>query len=600
VRFVPLLLVALPAAAQVLHEPVTVGTLRCSGGVCVSGDRHDGNGVRAIEEDGHVLHEPGEPAEAKPGEQVFTPQPPVPVEVGGSGGAGGGGDAPPDRRDIIRTDRDTGPEGDEPHVYHMVFNPEPYPYKRMTALDDVRIQPCRIPQPGCNDEVLVVHDTEKHQLAVTGPTPERGRDLFWGSIVIDFEPGRLVPIPSVAADSSILQARTEPPVPVTFFKDGADNYFVRSTAGGRHRLIWLSDAPRVYFGGPLPDDVLIEDEPRELRRKLPARLRERTDRVLAHIGVKATRRSTLESVLDPLVNYFRAFEVGDLPPPTGSSYCDLALAQKGCCRHRSYAFAITAMAAGIPVRYVENELHVYVEVYVPRLGPDGTGLWRRINLGGAAIHEQLVGGEGKTLYAEKGGDPFPQPPAFAKGAEPPVGLPPGGTTGGGANGSANASGNANGDGNANGNANANGKASAAANAGAGGPSSARSDGKRVDLAVLDAQAAREGASAQQGKPKRVATRITVEALSGRGTFRGESVDVSGAVRVDGGDGGGLPVEIYLDGPHGAVRVGETSTEPSGHWHTAVEVPKELELGDHRVVARTRGDDKRAPSSSRAP
>src|SRR5262249_53274643 len=262
------------------------------------------------------------------------------------------------------------------------------------------------------------------------------------------------------------------------------------------------------------------DEPTELQRRLPKKLRERADRVLAHIGIKATRALTLQSVLDPLVNYFRAFEVGDLPPSSGSSYCDIALNQKGCCRHRSYAFAITAMALGIPVRYVENELHVYVEVYVPRLGPHGTGLWRRINLGGAAIHEQLVGSEGKTLYAEKGGDPFPQLPAFAKAAEPPAGLPP--SSGGGGSGSMSMSG--------------------GSGTGSGSGSGSGSGGAtRVDLAAMDAQAAKEDAEAPAGKPKRVRTRIAVEQLSGKSTFRGQSVDVSGAVRVEGGDPAGLPV-----------------------------------------------------------
>jgi hypothetical protein len=588
VRFLPLLLLALPAAAQTLHEPVSVGVLRCSGGVCVASDKHGGGGIRAFEEDGQVIHEPGGSPDANPGEQIFTPQPGAPVEVGGgSGGAGGGGDAPPDRRDIIHTDRDTGPEGPEAHVYHLVFNPEPYPFKRMTALDDVRIVPCRDGRPGCDDEVLVVHDQTRRQVGLAGPGTEPGRDLFWGSIVIDFEPGQLVPIPSVSADSMILQARTEPPVPVTFWRDGADNFFVMSPSGGRHRLVWLSDAPQSYFGGPLPN-ARLRDEPFELRRKLPAHLRERAQRVLDHIGVHINKNSSLKSVLDPLVEYFRAFEVGELPPAGDSSYCDIALNQKGCCRHRSYAFAITAMAVGIPVRYVENELHVYVEVYVPRLGPAGTGGWRRINLGGAALNEKLVGGDGKLRYVEKGGDPFPEPPAFTRGAEPPAGLPPpvgsagaGGATAGGAG--------------------AGSGAGAKSGSGAGGGATAGSgassgDGKHVDLAAIDARDARE--AAQAGQPRRATTTISVEQLSGRSTFRGESVEVSGAV-ASGAGAAGLPVEIYLDGAHGAVRVGETTTDANGRWRATVEVPKELELGDHRVIARTRGDEKRGPSSSRA-
>src|SRR5438046_303488 len=71
---------------------------------------------------------------------------------------------------------------------------------------------------------------------------EATRDAFWGSIVIDFEPGRWIPLPSVAAEARILAARVEPEVEVSFAHDGADNEYVMSTAGGRHRLVWLTDA----------------------------------------------------------------------------------------------------------------------------------------------------------------------------------------------------------------------------------------------------------------------------------------------------------------------------------------------------------------------
>ena len=50
--------------------------------------------------------------------------------------------------------------------------------------------------------------------------------------------------------------------------------------------------------------------------------------------------------------------------------------RKGVCRHRAYAFLVTAQSLGIPTRLVENEAHAWVEVH------DGT-LWRRIDLGGA-------------------------------------------------------------------------------------------------------------------------------------------------------------------------------------------------------------------------
>jgi hypothetical protein len=560
-RVFAVVLLASPALAQVLHEPVAVGTLQCKDGFC----KQDGVGpTRAVVDDGKVKYAPEGDAQPKPGEQVFAPKPDHPVEVGQNGGGGGGGDPPPDRRDIIHTDRDTGPEGPGLHTYHSVFDPEPFPYKRMTALDSVRILN---KGPDDDDEVLEVLDTTLAPVAIIGAQRARDRDLFWGSIVVDFESNRWVPIPSVAPESRVLEARTEPPIQVEFAKDGADNFFVRSVSGGRHRLIWLTDAPRHYFAGELPR-VLLSDEPRSLRRPIPDKLKRRVDRVLQHIGVRVRPSMPLAEILDPLVNYFRAFEVGTLPPPSGSSYCDLALNQRGCCRHRSYAFAITAMGVGIPVRYVENELHVYVEVFVPKLG------WRRINLGGALLNEQIVGGENKTLYDPKDVDPFPQPPAFAKGGSPPpVGMEamkPGAAAKGV---------NESGDGNV--------------PAQAEGPQS-RPGPARIDLGALEKASAHEEAVRPR---KRATTQITVE-LATRATFRGDSVEVAGRVAAQGASAGGLPVEVYLDAAGGAVRVGSATTADDGRWHTAVDVPRDLPLGQHRVVARTPGDERRAPSSSR--
>jgi hypothetical protein len=583
-RFVLLgLLLAAPSHAQVLHERVTVGTLTCADGICKGAGS---SSTRAIEQDGQVYYPPAQvnDAQPKPGEQIFTPQPERPVEVGGSGQPQGGGDAPPDRRDAIRSDRDTGPEGPGKRFYHVVFNPDPFPYKRMTALDTVRITPCPDGRPDCDDEVLEVLDRTKYALPVLGAAQKSAdRDAFWGSIVIDLEPGRWVPIPSVAPESRILEYTAAPDVPMEFAHDGGDNLFVRSTAGGRHRLTWLSDAPQRYFAGELPQGVRMSEMPRSLLRTavLPDRLRARVLKVLAHIGMKLPSKSaTVESVLFPLVNYFRAFEVGDMPPPTGSSYYDLAMAQKGCCRHRSFAFAITAMAVGLPVRYVENEVHVFVEVYVPRMG------WRRVNLGGAPIDEEIVGGDGKSVYKEKGGDPFPQPAPFVSSAgAAPKGL-------------AEMSKSSSGDGGKEPGGKGNGNGSSG-NGSSGNGAGARSAGPpTVDLNAVEGADA-QAEAARKPSARRAKTHLTI-ALAEGSSFRGETVEVSGVAAVDGADPGGLPIEIYLDHGGSAVKVGEALTDGNGRYRASIEVPKDLPLGDHKVIARCKGDDKRAPSSTRRP
>ena len=93
-----------------------------------------------------------------------------------------------------------------------------------------------------------------------GAQKRPGRDAFWGSIVLDLEPGKWLPIPSVSADTQMLAYSLSPNAQLAFAKDGADNFFVMSQSGGRHRLTWLSDAAQDYFGGEVPRGLRLRDQ----------------------------------------------------------------------------------------------------------------------------------------------------------------------------------------------------------------------------------------------------------------------------------------------------------------------------------------------------
>lgn len=550
------------ARAQVLHERVVVGPgkdIRCANGVCWR-EGHAADGAAAIVADGELLPAPSAGAQPAPDEPVYTaaPERAAPEHSATTDDAVPGGT--PERRARVEMDRQTGPEPPGTRLYHEPFNPAIFPFKRMTALDAVEA-----------DESLVLAERSegRRRLHVLGAERrEGGRDAFWGSIVVDFEPGRWVPLPSVAPDAHILAARVEPTIELTFARDGADNQYVMSTSGGRHRLVWLTDAPQTYFAGSVPSTLTLGDEPR-LPQAVPSVIKRRAARVIARLGLEARPSARLWSTLDGLVAWFRAFSSGEPPTHTDSLYLDLALSQKGSCRHRSYAFVITALALGIPARYVENELHVFVEVLVPGVG------WRRINLGGALVDEQVAGADGKVPYRPKGDDPFPQPPEFGRqgDAVPPApkALTEAARASSGGNGSSGGGG----------------------NGGGGHGGGART---RVDLDKLDAEAA-PGTPGARPTRATVATAVHVN-LAARDAFRGDRVEVAGSVAADDGKPGGLPVEIYLDATGGALRVGDTTAQPDGTFHVSIEVPRDLPLGDHRVVARTPGDATRKPSRSR--
>src|SRR6185503_4373124 len=72
------------------------------------------------------------------------------------------------------------------------------------------------------------------------------------------------------------------------------------------------------------------------------------------VGISRAMRP--REVVRKMVAYFRAFSPSN-EPPTGKQdiYLDLALTRKGVCRHRAFAFLVTALSIGVPTRMVVNE-----------------------------------------------------------------------------------------------------------------------------------------------------------------------------------------------------------------------------------------------------
>jgi transglutaminase-like putative cysteine protease len=74
------------------------------------------------------------------------------------------------------------------------------------------------------------------------------------------------------------------------------------------------------------------------------------ERVARAVGL--SRQLRPREVVTKLTEYFRSFAPSDDPPPAGADvYLDLALSKKGVCRHRAFAFLVTALNAGIPARF---------------------------------------------------------------------------------------------------------------------------------------------------------------------------------------------------------------------------------------------------------
>jgi hypothetical protein len=460
-----------------------------------------------------------------------------------------------DRQTSMKPDDNTGPDGTLQYV--SVFNPDVLPFKRMTTFDAVG-----------DDYTLHVARTALTEIPVGGTTDPKLRDRFWGDVLIQLKPGVDVPLPSVAPDMRVLSYEVKPKIALKFSKDGADNFFVRSDesgASGQYRLVFYADADAGYFAPQLPPrkfkvrDV-IANTPPELKIAMPSTVRRDAMVTLTKIGVDDSY--DLNVAFNLLVGYFSAFQAGEIANPTGNIYRDLCDSQAGVCRHRAFAFAVTANALGIPTRYVQNEAHAFVEVWFPIRG------WQRIDLGGAALRMNVTGADNKTLHRPRSDDPFQKPPEYKnqytqlegdiKGltdqqkADKKKGLdqsPPSGAVG---------------------------------QQGTGNGSGTPPDRITPDPTL----------PAKQQDPKKATPVLTVTAAD-TSVFRGDFIHVEGVVR---NDGKGIPnhrIDVFLapagKGGEGSISLGPAITRNDGGFSVDLPVPGTLELSRYEILLSSADD-----------
>lgn len=431
--------------------------------------------------------------------------------------------------------------------YFEVFSPAITPYKRVTALDGVALSG-GVP-------VLAVANGEHERVQVEGAgaaAPDgRARDRFWGTVVLDFEEGREVPLPSVSPESRILTLRAEPPVPLHIERDRADNFFVvldTPVSAREVRLVFLTDAPRTYFGfehgaelPTAPSDALVADVP-----VLPDRVEADALEFARDLGL--SRGDPFDRVLRTLAEHFRSFEESEEPPnDTGNIYLDLARGMRGVCRHRAYAFVITAMALGISARFVQNEAHAWAEVHMPeRRG------WLRVDLGGSAQGLDERSAEHGPDYTPAVRDVLPRPAAYEQAArdarrtseaEPTATGTGPGTTG----------------------------PTSATGTGATGPS------------IVASPTPAPGPPGVARAPLSLALDQEEWAV-----LRGQSFEVTGTATTNGDPAEGVRIEVLLSDPRTGDEqlLGVTVTDEHGVFHASFGIRPDEPVGERRLVVRS--------------
>ena len=280
--------------------------------------------------------------------------------------------------------------------YRAIFDPSVVPFKRVSVLNSVR-----------SDQTLYASTSARRELVVGGP-PSPDREQFWGSLEVRLQTGIDVPIPSVSPDMRILSYEAVPTTALLFSKDNGDNYYLRSEetgVSGVFRITFLADAASSYFAATVPRNYRVGDLAK-LKRASPVPSSLQKSAQQAHRLLSVSQSTPLSTALHTLVRYFRAFRPGVIATPSTSVYWDLFHSQMGVCRHRSFAFMITANTLGIPTRYVSNEAHAWVEVWLPEQH------WIRVDLGGAALRMEVHDAQNKRIRP-RGKDPFPTPANYS-------------------------------------------------------------------------------------------------------------------------------------------------------------------------------------------
>lgn len=466
------------------------------------------------------------------------------------------GDAPGQRAPSFAPDRVTSLHGAVP--YFEIFQPAITPYKRVSSLDAVRLQADGTP-------VLVTADGPRTRVPVEGAgarAPDfRERDRFWGSVVLDFDASGEVPLPSVSPESRILSLRTEPQVAMHIERDHADNFIavLDEQAQTSVRVVFLTDAPRSYFGFDR-DQSWPEASSDALANELapmPERVRQDALAFASELGLRPGM--PFDAVMERLATHFRSFEESDEPPTnTGHVYLDLARGMRGVCRHRAYAFVITAQALGIHARFVSNEAHAWVEVHLP----EHRG-WMRVDLGGSAQGIAPRNANTGPAYVSSQTDPLPRPDAYARALANAAGQTPNPGNGGGGNapgGTPNGT-----------DPTANGNGAGANNANPTPPTITDARIVRMPLALTAEQRDLE-------------------------VLRGGSIELTGRATTQGEAAPGVRVEVLLRDAHGGERlVGVTVTDAQGLYRASIGIPPETEVGAHELIVRTPGNARLLPT-----
>lgn len=425
----------------------------------------------------------------------------------------------------FRPDRDT--RRPEVEQYDSPFSPSLTPFKRVYAYDAVR-----------DDYSLYVRDNHLAVVAVGGAS-QPGEEHFFGDMTVVLRPGAKVRIPTIGPGARLMKLATRPQGKFTVWRDGADNWYLGGEVSGRVRLVSELAIQRDVFASTFADTSWARLPRVPLQ---PSAHRRAAREVARAIGVSRQGMAPRQ-VVTKLVTYFRAFVATDEALEEGDDiYLDLALSKKGVCRHRAFAFLVTALNLGIQTRLVHNEAHAWVEVH------DGQ-LWHRIDLGGAAVELAAQAEQSAPAHVPPP-DELPWPHGRDSGADLAHRTRSQAEER---------------------------RRESSPELGAGGSPPSRAP----EESELDPE------PTEQPSLDRAPASLTIDAIDDA-IFRGLPVRLKGRVQAEGRGCGHIRVDVYVLAKGQEYRLGALSTDADGQYDGEVIMSRAVPPGDHELVVKTGG------------
>jgi Transglutaminase-like superfamily/Domain of unknown function (DUF4129) len=215
---------------------------------------------------------------------------------------------------------------------------------------------------------------------------------FSATVKLHLKKGEPVPVPTPTPDAVVTGYAVTPrkggtPPRIQFQKDPADGLRAISDQSGLVEIKVDFVARDGYLSTPLPATPMKVSKLRPM--PLPANVRADAKFVLGRIG--GLPAANFDDTVRRLQAWCNGFVIAPIEKydVNRNAFLTVALARKGCCRHRATTFTVLANAAGIPARMVTNEIHAFAEVQLPngswravdfRLGEGGQGPWEFVPL----------------------------------------------------------------------------------------------------------------------------------------------------------------------------------------------------------------------------